>query len=119
MARELLERPEVVGPALARIADALAAELPIPAVSWSVHEPGNPSLAEGRAFTGRAVMGGIDHVGTLARGTPEDVLAQGRAVDLGHGQRGVPARAGLLGPARGTRGEPPGIRRERAVIMSA
>jgi uroporphyrinogen decarboxylase len=46
------------------------------AVSWSVHEPGNPSLAAGRAQTGRAVMGGIDQVRTLVEGTPEAVLEE-------------------------------------------
>jgi uroporphyrinogen decarboxylase len=48
------------------------------AVSWSIHEAGNPSLAEGRARSGRAVMGGID-LDTLVRGTPETLLEQGRA----------------------------------------
>jgi uroporphyrinogen decarboxylase len=55
----------------------LASMLDAHAVSWSVHEPGNPSLAEGRARSGRAVMGGID-LDTLVRGTPQDVLEQGR-----------------------------------------
>ncbi|MGE5460271.1 MAG: uroporphyrinogen decarboxylase family protein, partial [Solirubrobacterales bacterium] len=48
------------------------------AVSWSLHEAGTPSLAEGRARSGRAVMGGID-LDTLVRGTPETLLEQGRA----------------------------------------
>jgi uroporphyrinogen decarboxylase len=48
------------------------------AVSWSIHEAGNPSLAEGRDRRGRAVMGGLDHVGTLVRGLPGAVLEQGR-----------------------------------------
>jgi len=58
---------------------ALASELETHAVSWSIHEPGNPSLTEGRAASGRAVMGGIDQAATLTRGTPEEVLEQGRA----------------------------------------
>jgi uroporphyrinogen decarboxylase len=57
----------------------VASDLETHAVSWSIHEPGNPSLADGRAVTGRAVMGGIDQVGTLVRGTAEEVLEQGRA----------------------------------------
>jgi uroporphyrinogen decarboxylase len=56
----------------------LASALETHAVSWSIHEPGNPSLAEGRARSGRAVMGGID-LDTLVRGAPEGVLEQGRA----------------------------------------
>jgi uroporphyrinogen decarboxylase len=47
----------------------LAAELDTHAVSWSIHEPGNPSLAEGRARSGRVVMGGID-LRTLVDGEP-------------------------------------------------
>ncbi len=56
----------------------LGAELPSAAVSWSIHEPGNPSLVQGRARLGRAVMGGIDHRGMLAA-SAEEVLGQGRA----------------------------------------
>jgi len=56
----------------------LGAELPSAAVSWSIHEPGNPSLAEGRSRLGRAVMGGIDHR-RMPRTSPQDVLEQGRA----------------------------------------
>jgi uroporphyrinogen decarboxylase len=161
MARELRERPEAVGPALARIADALADlavrsveagaagiffavarfasedllsaaeydELALPhdrcvldavpehawfnvlhlcgprqrfalapqietqAVSWSIHEPGNPSLAEGREVTGRAVMGGIDQAGALVRGTRQEVLEQCRAAISETGGAGF-----LLGP---------------------
>jgi uroporphyrinogen decarboxylase len=61
-----------------RIHFELASALDANAVSWSVHEPGNPSLAEGRARSGRAVMGGLDHTGALVRGAPEEVLAQAR-----------------------------------------
>ncbi|HSD48489.1 MAG TPA: uroporphyrinogen decarboxylase family protein [Actinomycetota bacterium] len=56
----------------------LASELETHAVSWSIHEPGNPSLAEGQARSGRAVMGGID-LQTLVGGGPDAVREQGRA----------------------------------------
>jgi uroporphyrinogen decarboxylase len=56
----------------------LAAELDTHAVSWSIHGPGNPSLAEGRARSGRVVMGGID-LRTLVDGEPEAVREQRRA----------------------------------------
>jgi uroporphyrinogen decarboxylase len=56
----------------------VASLLGLRAVSWSIHEPGNPPLADGLSSTGRAVMGGID-LATLADGTPDEVLAQGRA----------------------------------------
>jgi uroporphyrinogen decarboxylase len=57
----------------------LASALGVQAVSWSVHEPGNPSLAEGCTRSGRAAMGGLDQAGTLVRGSPEAVLEQARA----------------------------------------
>jgi uroporphyrinogen decarboxylase len=56
----------------------LASRLDTHAVSWSIHEPGNPSLAEGRSRADRAVMGGID-LNTLVHGAPESVVGQGRA----------------------------------------
>ncbi|HEU4355980.1 MAG TPA: uroporphyrinogen decarboxylase family protein [Actinomycetota bacterium] len=56
----------------------LASELETHAISWSIHEPGNPSLAEGRARSGRAVMGGVD-LRTLVDGEPEAVRQQARA----------------------------------------
>jgi len=62
-----------------RIHFGLVSALRSHAVSWSVHEPGNPSLAEGRSRSGRAVMGGIDQIHTLVEGTPEAVLEETRA----------------------------------------
>jgi uroporphyrinogen decarboxylase len=63
----------------ARIHFGLASELDVQAVSWSVHEPGNPSLVDGRSRSGRAAVGGLDQAGTLLLGSPEAVLEQGRA----------------------------------------
>ena len=63
----------------ARIHFELASALDPHAVSWSVHDPGNPSLAEGRARSGRAVMGGLDREGTLVRGSPQTVVEEARA----------------------------------------
>jgi uroporphyrinogen decarboxylase len=57
----------------------LAGALDLPVVSWSIHEAGNPSLAEGARISGRAVMGGIDHASALVRGAPAEVDAQARA----------------------------------------
>ncbi|MFB3738042.1 MAG: uroporphyrinogen decarboxylase family protein [Candidatus Velamenicoccus archaeovorus] len=62
-----------------RLHFALASELETHAVSWSVHEPGNPSLSEGRERSGRAVMGGLDHRGMLVRGDPQAAAAEARA----------------------------------------
>ena len=57
----------------------LTTRLPAQAVSWSVHEPGNPSLAEGRDRSGRAAMGGLDHARTLVHGSSADVRGQVQA----------------------------------------
>lgn len=67
----------------------LARRLDLPVVSWSIHEPGNPSLAEGGGLADRPVMGGIDHVSALVRGTPGEVGEQARAAVEGTGGRGL------------------------------
>ena len=67
----------------ARIHFELAAALAPHAVSWSVHEAGNPSLAEGRVRSGLAVMGGLDQEGTLVRGSPRAVFEEARAAVSG------------------------------------
>jgi len=59
-----------------RLSFGLAADLPSHVVSWSVHQPGNPSLAEGRSMAVRPVMGGIDHEGTMVSGSPSEVGAE-------------------------------------------
>ena len=72
----------------------LAARLGLPVVSWSVHEDGNPSLAEGRDRSGLVAMGGLGQKTTLVTGTPADVVAEGRAALAGTDGRGVILSAG-------------------------
>lgn len=67
----------------------LAAEIGLPVVSWSVHDAGNPTLAEGRDASMCAVMGGLGQKTTLVTGTPEEVIAEGRAALAGTDGRGV------------------------------
>ncbi|HYT30364.1 MAG TPA: uroporphyrinogen decarboxylase family protein, partial [Actinomycetota bacterium] len=67
----------------------LARELPVHAVSWSVHQAGNPGLAEGRERSGRAVMGGLDQNGALVTGPPEAVAAEAVAAIGATEGRGV------------------------------
>jgi uroporphyrinogen decarboxylase len=81
-----------------RIHVRVAGELPARAVSWSVHEPGNPSLAEGRDRWGRAAMGGIDHAGTLVRGSRDDVVREVRGALGATGGRGVLVAPGCSVP---------------------
>jgi uroporphyrinogen decarboxylase len=67
-------------------------DYPVHALSWALAE-GNPSLADGRRRTGRAVMGGLPAKPLIATLTSDDLAARTRAaVDslAGHGL--------LLGP---------------------
>jgi uroporphyrinogen decarboxylase len=81
-----------------RLSFELAGDLPSHVVSWSVHQPGNPSLDEGLALAGRAAMGGIDHEGTLVRGTPEEVRSERDAAIASAGGRGVIVAPGCSVP---------------------
>ncbi|MFL5797720.1 MAG: uroporphyrinogen decarboxylase family protein [Actinomycetota bacterium] len=100
----------------ARVHFDLASELPAHAVSWSIHEAGNPPLAEGRDRAGRAAMGGLDHTRTMVEGTPAVVLAQRAAAVESTGGRGVLVAPGCSVPPEApepnlravTRLEPPG-----------
>ncbi len=56
----------------------LSRDLPVQAVSWSIHNQGNPGLAEGRKISGRAVMGGLGQRATLLYGPPPNVEAEAR-----------------------------------------
>jgi len=56
----------------------LSRDLPAQAVSWSIHNQGNPTLAEGRKISGRAVMGGLGQRATLLYGPPPEVEAEAR-----------------------------------------
>jgi uroporphyrinogen decarboxylase len=55
----------------------VARELPLPVVSWSIHNQDNPTLAEGRELSGgRAVMGGVAQRETLVWGPPQTIARQ-------------------------------------------
>lgn len=88
----------------------LAGRMPgIQAVSWSVHNRGNPSLPEGRKRSGRAVMGGLAQRTTLARGRPEEVIEQAREA-----LRATDGRGFLLAPGCSV---PPAARQENLLAM--
>jgi uroporphyrinogen decarboxylase len=64
--------------------------LPVQAVSYSVHNQGNPPLGEARRLTGKAVMGGLDQRRLLVGGPPEEIAAQVRqAIASTPGGRGL------------------------------
>ena len=78
----------------------LARDLPSHATSWSVHNQGNPSLAEGRDIAGRAVMGGLSQRSTLVYGPPAKIHAEARRAVNETGGRGLLVAPGCSVPPR-------------------
>jgi uroporphyrinogen decarboxylase len=87
----------------------LARRFPVQAVSWSIHDEGNPGLAEGRRLSGKAVMGGLGQRTTLYRGTPGEVTEEVREALADTGGTGV-----FLAPGCSV---PPGARTENLHAM--
>ena len=67
----------------------LARDLPSQAVSWSIHNQGNPSLAAGREIAGRAVMGGLSQRSTLVYGPPAKIKSEADRAVKETGGRGL------------------------------
>ena len=78
----------------------LARDLPAQVVSWSIHNQGNPSLAEGRKIAGRAVMGGLSQRATLVYGPPAKIAAEARAAVKETAGRGLLLAPGCSVPPR-------------------
>ena len=78
----------------------LARDLPAQAVSWSIHNQGNPSLAEGQRIAGRAVMGGLSQRATLVFGPPARIADEARAAIRETGGRGLLIAPGCSVPPR-------------------
>lgn len=55
------------------------ADYPVQVFHWDEATPNNPQLVDGQRQLGKAVGGGVD-APTLARGTPEEILAKARRV---------------------------------------
>ena len=79
---------------------ALARDLQAQAVSWSIHNQGNPSLAQGREIVGRAVMGGLSQRATLLYGPPARIKAEARRAVEETGGRGLLLAPGCSVPPR-------------------
>ena len=71
----------------------LSRKLPLGVVSWSIHNKGNPSLAEGAELSGKPVMGGLSMHGPLVYGSPEGVVTEAREA-----LRDIGGRPFLLAP---------------------
>jgi uroporphyrinogen decarboxylase len=78
----------------------LAREMPTQVVSWSIHNKGNPSLAEGRRLIGRAVMGGLGQRASLIYGPPPEVEAEARRAVAETGGLGLLLAPGCSVPPR-------------------
>jgi uroporphyrinogen decarboxylase len=78
----------------------LAREMPAQVVSWSIHNQGNPSLAEGKELSGRAVMGGLGQRASLLYGPPSEVEAEARQAVAETGGRGLLLAPGCSVPPR-------------------
>jgi len=78
----------------------LARDLPSHAVSWSIHNQGNPSLQEGREIAGRAVMGGLSQRATLVYGPPPRIEDEARRAVEETGGRGLLLAPGCSVPPR-------------------
>ena len=78
----------------------LARDVPAHAVSWSVHNQGNPSLAEGSKLSGRPVMGGLGQRASLLYGPPPEVEAEVRRAVDETGGRGLLLAPGCSVPPR-------------------
>ena len=69
------------------------ADYPVHAINWAVGSPGNPSLHEMQAASGKAVIGGL-HNETLRESDPDHIMAEARAASIQTSNR-----LWLLGPA--------------------
>ncbi|MCZ8116196.1 MAG: uroporphyrinogen decarboxylase family protein [Pseudomonadota bacterium] len=66
---------------------------PVDVVNWAP-QMGNPSLVEGRALLGKAVLGGLDQSGALTCGSRPDIEAEARAAVAAAGTRSFMLGAG-------------------------
>jgi uroporphyrinogen decarboxylase len=78
----------------------LSRDLPAQVISWSVHNQGNPTLAEGRTISRRTVMGGLGQRGSLLYGPPAEVEAEARRAVAETGGRGLLLAPGCSVPTR-------------------
>lgn len=65
----------------------LMRDYPVHALNWATVGQENPTLAEARARTDRALVGGVDEEGVLQHGTPALVMAAAQAAVWAVGKR--------------------------------
>jgi len=74
--------------------------LPVQAVSYSIHNKGNPPLGEARRVTGKAVMGGLEQRRVLVGGPSDAIERQVREAIASTGGRGLLLAPGCSVPPR-------------------
>ena len=78
----------------------VARRLPVQAVSYSIHNRGNPSLVEAQKLTGKAVMGGLEQRRVLVGGPSVTIERQVRAAVSSTGGRSLLIAPGCSVPPR-------------------
>jgi uroporphyrinogen decarboxylase len=78
----------------------VARRLPVQAVSYSIHNRGNPPLAEAQRLTGKAVMGGVEQRRVLVGGPSVTIERQVRAAISSTGGRKLLVAPGCSVPPR-------------------
>jgi len=78
----------------------VARRLPVQALSYSIHNKGNPPLGEARRLAGKAVMGGLEQRGVLVGGPPDAIQAQVQDAIASTGGRGLLLAPGCSVPPR-------------------
>ena len=78
----------------------VARRLPVQAVSYSIHNRGNPSLVETQKLTGKAVMGGLEQRRVLVGGPSVTIERQVRAAVSSTGGRSLLIAPGCSVPPR-------------------
>jgi uroporphyrinogen decarboxylase len=78
----------------------VARRLPVQAVSYSIHNRGNPSLVEAQKLTGKAVMGGLEQRRVLVSGPSVTIERQVRVAVSSTGGRGLLIAPGCSVPPR-------------------
>lgn len=75
----------------------LALDYPVHAINWAGVNQQNPTVGQARTLTRKALVGGVDEVGVLQHGAPEDVVHEARVAIEETGGIGL-----LLTPGCGT-----------------
>jgi uroporphyrinogen decarboxylase len=73
------------------------ADYPVHAINWATVGQHNPTVGEAGKLTQRALIGGVDELGTLQTGTPDQVIAEAHEAIRATGGRHL-----LLTPGCGT-----------------